>query len=680
MTQWGVGKIKFYFGDVRYACKNLILPMGSLQCMRGTSHPFGESLKSVWSVVAKTLEFGMGARGEGSENNLTGSEEGAWEWEHFLAHARLILAFVCTITVYLNAACLGRHVNSSRLLILVYLIYSLFNLIIVRFHRRHGLAWGLFLHGTEVVIISLITMFTGGGQSSFLGLYLFVLLAGACKWGFNGALLTSCACIFFWFSDLTLPSSWSGRAAQLMSGGSSLVAMMTLSASLVLSACLLGFLVEREKKRYGDARVISRLVRSAVPEPSFRAAIGNTLISVREHFDADQVRLAIQEISGEQAVAWEVTRLAGKNGNAVQSWELKESARWASFAMPPEQVRRWLGVGRVAADDKFGVGAAGNQKRGSHGALLSRLCRFSAPKPYCDRLYDLHIVSEQHSPFGVSWSLLATSFSFEGKWLGRLTVYNPRRERGPSAGSRILGALVREVGPTVYNKYLVARLRSRAQARERLRLVQELHDGVIQSLIGLEMQIDFLRRAQNASSNPSSLLQELRRVQTLLHNEIASVREEMQRIKPLEVEPSRLIACMAGTVDRFRREQGISASFVAESQEVSLPPRVCTELVRIVQEALANVRKHSGADKVLVRFAREKGHYKLCVEDDGRGFGFAGPLSCAELEASSNCPLVVTERVRAIGGELMIESSRGSGARIEISVPMTANGRVFSDS
>jgi two-component system, NarL family, nitrate/nitrite sensor histidine kinase NarX len=136
---------------------------------------------------------------------------------------------------------------------------------------------------------------------------------------------------------------------------------------------------------------------------------------------------------------------------------------------------------------------------------------------------------------------------------------------------------------------------------------------------------------------------------------------------------------MVGTVDRFRRELGVSASFIAESQEVLLPPRVCTELVRIVQEALANVRKHSGAHKVRVVFGRENGHYKLCVEDDGRGFGFTGRLSSPALDASSNCPVVIKERVDAIGGELMIESVPGSGARLEILVPLTHNDRVSSD-
>ena len=62
--------------------------------------------------------------------------------------------------------------------------------------------------------------------------------------------------------------------------------------------------------------------------------------------------------------------------------------------------------------------------------------------------------------------------------------------RNAHTGLRFLETLVREVGPAIFNKFMVARLRSHAQARERVRLVQELHDGIVQSLIGLEMQIE----------------------------------------------------------------------------------------------------------------------------------------------------------------------------------------------
>jgi signal transduction histidine kinase len=91
-------------------------------------------------------------------------------------------------------------------------------------------------------------------------------------------------------------------------------------------------------------------------------------------------------------------------------------------------------------------------------------------------------------------------------------------------------------------------------------------------------------------------------------------------------------------------------------------------LVRILQEALVNVRKHSGAHKAMVRFGRENGTWKLLVEDDGCGFCFTGRLSLEELDAASLGPRVIRERMHKIGGQLVIESVPGCGARLEISL------------
>ena len=313
-----------------------------------------ESLDALRSAVAGVLEFRMGAGFAASEGDLARAGTEAWDWEEFLAHARLVLGVVCTITVCLSPASLGKNPDLGRLLILFYLTYGLVNLIVIRLHYHYGTAGVVCLHAADVVIISLITMFTGGVQSTFLGLYLFVLLAAACKWGFNGALLTSCVCVAFLFSYLILPASWSANAPKLMVEGSTLVATIALSAGLVSSACLLGLLVEREQRRYGDGVAIARLVRSIIPEPSFKEALGNTLKSVREYFDADQVRLALQELRGEKAFAWDVDREIGKIPDGMRSWTLTETVRRGGFAMPPEEVQRGLGLGRVE-----GLGAAG---------------------------------------------------------------------------------------------------------------------------------------------------------------------------------------------------------------------------------------------------------------------------------------------------------------------------------
>jgi signal transduction histidine kinase len=226
--------------------------------------------------------------------------------------------------------------------------------------------------------------------------------------------------------------------------------------------------------------------------------------------------------------------------------------------------------------------------------------------------------------------------------------------------------LARELGPALYNKYHVRRLRSRARASEKNRLANELHDGIMQSLAGMDLRASALRR--EASADPSYLLREIDRFQALLRGEIMDLREKMQMLKPVDVEPRQLVSALAQTVNRFRRDQSLSASFVCNSEEVTLPLRVCSELVRILQEALVNVRRHSGAHNVFVHFGFENGNWKLLVEDDGCGFGFTGRQSLAELEAAGTGPQVMEERVRSIGGELVIESVPGRGARLEISV------------
>jgi signal transduction histidine kinase len=106
-----------------------------------------------------------------------------------------------------------------------------------------------------------------------------------------------------------------------------------------------------------------------------------------------------------------------------------------------------------------------------------------------------------------------------------------------------------------------------------------------------------------------------------------------------------------------------------DGEEIVLPSPVCRELARIAQEALVNVRKHSGARQVTVQLLQEEGGWQLVVEDDGGGFPFSGRISQSELEASGKAPAIIRERVRLIQADLTIESKPGKGSRIEVFVP-----------
>lgn len=202
---------------------------------------------------------------------------------------------------------------------------------------------------------------------------------------------------------------------------------------------------------------------------------------------------------------------------------------------------------------------------------------------------------------------------------------------------------------------------------ERDRFVRDLHDGALQSMIGVAMHLDVLSR--HSTPQTMSVPHELARIHNLLLEEARKLREWMQRVKPLDVQANNLRAHLIELVDRFQRETGIGARFVCESTLTIRPRETCQAVVRIVQEALVNVRKHSGATHVLVRFDIGNGYWRLTIDDDGHGFPFSGCYSWADLERDGKGPLVIKEYVRLIDGELTLESLAGRGSRLVIIIP-----------
>jgi signal transduction histidine kinase len=245
-------------------------------------------------------------------------------------------------------------------------------------------------------------------------------------------------------------------------------------------------------------------------------------------------------------------------------------------------------------------------------------------------------------------------------------LFNPSLRGERQEELRFLLDVVHQVGPAVYNVYLLHRLRRRALAAERARFARELHDGAVQSLIAVEMQVDVLRRQAEAGR---PIAAELSRIQGLLREEVLKLRELMQQMKAIDVDPQKLIGVLRDNVERFQRETGISASFVTDLEEPEMPQRVCRETVRIVQEGLVNVRKHSGARHALVRLGSTPEQWNLTVEDDGKGFPFSGRYNMEQMRENRTGPVVIMERVGLIAGELTVESTPGQGTRLEITVP-----------
>jgi two-component system nitrate/nitrite sensor histidine kinase NarX len=197
---------------------------------------------------------------------------------------------------------------------------------------------------------------------------------------------------------------------------------------------------------------------------------------------------------------------------------------------------------------------------------------------------------------------------------------------------------------------------------ERARLGRELHDGVVQELATLDIELELLKRP--ARGAVPALEIGLADIQGRLRAQVRDLRHMEEHARAFAVEPSRLPAALAHVVERFRRDSGIAATCDISRDDIELPPRVCGEVVRILQEALVNVRRHSGARRVAVRFACEDAAWKLSVEDDGRGLRTWGTDSSPSVPS----PAVIDERVQSIGGTLRVTPGEVAGARLEVAV------------
>jgi signal transduction histidine kinase len=412
------------------------------------------------------------------------------------------------------------------------------------------------------------------------------------------------------------------------------------SVYLIVLGFLLGYMSENQKKVRAERAVIMRVLSSTRVEAGLTGTMQQVLGEVMNIYGASRVLSASQERHSYRVFLAEIRREGG------------EALRWREAA--PESEKAYLFDSPADA-----IYASRNDNdKGFHAVLLDR--DGGRLRDESTEFLDALARVEKFD------AMVSVALVFGTEWSGRVFLFDPETMGGPEEELRFLQEYAQQVAPAVYNVYLMRRLRERAGALERARFARELHDGAIQSLIAVEMQLDVLRR-QSGTQAPVN--EELGRIQKLLREEVLKLRELMQAMKSFEVNADRLLGFISDTVERFRRETGIAAEFVSEVERVDLPPRVCRELARIVQESLVNVRKHSGAHHVLVRLAQRAGNLQLTVEDDGKGFSFSGRRSDAELETSGKGPGVIRERVRLLEAELTIESTPGHGARLEVRIP-----------
>jgi signal transduction histidine kinase len=264
-------------------------------------------------------------------------------------------------------------------------------------------------------------------------------------------------------------------------------------------------------------------------------------------------------------------------------------------------------------------------------------------------------------------SLATVAFDQNGQPSGRIFLLNGRK---PFRKKDLawLESIAAHISPTLENIFILRHLRARAIEAERSRIARDLHDGILQTLLSIEIQLDVLRRRVSAS--PEQTVSGLASLQQTVKNEGAELRQTVTDLRPLRVQSADLVDLMRGFAERFRNDSTTALDLLIDSTQLRAPDRVCREIFQIYREALNNIKKHAKASHVVVKLSQDDSRLVLVVDDNGEGFSFAGRFTGDELDRLRLGPISIKEHARTVGGVLTVESNPGHGARLTIEVPL----------
>jgi signal transduction histidine kinase len=200
-----------------------------------------------------------------------------------------------------------------------------------------------------------------------------------------------------------------------------------------------------------------------------------------------------------------------------------------------------------------------------------------------------------------------------------------------------------------------------ARDNERRRLSAEIHDGVVQWMVGALYRINACRQGMSLL-NPGELGDELTYIAMTLKQSVGELRRIIADLRPPPLEKLGLVAALHQVMSALE-EDGITCHFETDGEIPKLTPREERAVFGIAQEALNNIRKHSGASRAYLRLRFQDNTVSLKVIDDGRGFSPEDMIdSCVRPDHIGL--LSMKDRAELIGARFEIDSRSGEGTSI----------------
>jgi signal transduction histidine kinase len=547
--------------------------------------------------------------------------------EHLIAAGRAVLAVVSFLAIWLDPGELSHNVDVAYKLLAGYGLYALtvwFWLARVAVVPR-GVSLGT--HAVDLLFFASFQHFTVASSSPFFVYFLFALVAATMRWQLRGVLWTGAVAL----GGLVV---FSLSSFYLLHHEIDLTPFVVRGSYLTVMTGLLAYLGAYEERLRTERVRLTAWPQTVRAEDDLPGMLGHAAGVL------GAPRLILIWERADEPWRYLTTWLDGK----LETSQLPPDALPAAVPAPL--------AGTVFLSD--------NAQAPTPRVLCRRNGRFAS-------LDGAAVDSSLQVRWGITRVLaLPLSSQRASGWLFALD------KRRMTSDDLLLGELAaREISARLDRADLLRSLEDAGAARERERLAGDLHDGLLQSLTGIDLQLEQLKQLAPSVRKPIEDIQETIAAE---HRDLRKfVRggpdgEPIDRAFDLEMNLRMLPDRIGPDVD---------SEVIVELQPGfrTVPPAIGREIYLMVREAVANALKHSGAKSIRVEVGMEGQSARIVIADDGRGFPFTGRYTDEELCALRVGPRSLLRRARELAGRLHLESvERGARLEIELPVPAGRNG------